>query len=260
MITIKTKEDIEKMREGGKILAEILKEMAREVRPGTPTFNLEELACRLMSDYKVDPAFLNVGGFPRVHCVSIDKEVVHGVPRRDRIFKPGEIVSLDMGITHKGFKTDSAITLPVLDGLDSATWAKQNPELSNLIEGTKEALRAGIEQAKIGNRLGKISNAIQKVAQKRNLGVIENLVGHGIGKKLHEEPQVPNFGSENEGPVLKEGMVLAIEPMLTTGGWRLVGSKTNGRPFVLETEDGSCAAHFEHTVAITRDGPMVLTE
>lgn len=260
MITIKTREEIEVMREGGKILAEILKELARAIKPGDPTSKLEQRARKLIYDYKVEPAFQGVGGFPNVHCVSVNEEVVHGVSRRDKIVNPSDIVSLDMGITHKGFKTDSAITLPVLDGLNYTEWAGQKPDLSNLVEGTKEALKAGIGQARVGNRLGKISNAIQRVAQRRNLGVIENLVGHGIGRKLHEEPQVPNFGSENEGPILKEGMVLAIEPMLTTGGWRLVESKTNGHPFVLETEDGSYAAHFEHTVAITRDGPMVLTE
>jgi methionyl aminopeptidase len=161
-----------------------------------------------------------------------------------------------MGIRYKDFYLDSAVTVPVLGGMDYENWSKLNPELHRLLETTKESLNAGIEKAKIGNRIGDIGHAVQSVVEKNKFGVIRELVGHGIGRKLHEEPQVPNFGQANEGVQLKGGMVIAIEPMVSLGDWRLVKASDG---FTYKTKDGSYAAHFEHTIAITKDGPQVLT-
>ncbi len=253
MIFIKTESEISIMREGGKILAEIIRKISQAVGPGIPTKDLDRLARELFRFYNVKPAFLNYNGFPASVCVSLNDEVVHGVPS-GRIMKEGDLLSLDLGIVHKGFFTDSAVTMPVLGGLTREQWAKDNPELNKLIETAKAALNAGIKQAKAGNRLGKISNAIQGVVEKEGFGVIREMVGHGVGQKLHEEPQVPNYGQPDEGPVLEEGMVLAIEPMVSAGDWHLI---QDGLTY--KTKDGSYAAHFEHTVAVTKKGPLVLT-
>lgn len=255
MISIKTESEIKTMREGGKILAEILEQLAVAVQPGISTFDLEKLARKLVSFYKVEPSFLGYQNFPAALCVSINDEVVHGVPSVTRILKEGDIISLDMGILYEGFNVDSALTVPVLGGLTRDQWAKDNPKLNKLIETTKTALNAGIKQAKVGNRLGKISNTIQGVIEKEGFSVIREMVGHGVGRKLHEEPQIPNYGHPDDGPVLEEGMVLAIEPMVSAGDWHLV---QDGLTY--KTKDGSYAAHFEHTVAITKNGAQVLTE
>jgi len=255
MITLKTEEEIRVMREGGKILAEILRQLTAAIKPDISTFDLEELARKLISFYKVKPSFLNYQGFPAVLCVSVNDEVVHGVPSRTKILKESDVVSLDMGIFYGGFHVDSALTVPVLGKLTYDQWAKAYPKLAKLIETAKEALRAGIKEAKVGNYLGKISNTIQKIVEKNGFSVIRELVGHGVGRQLHEEPQIPNYGSPDEGPILEEGMVLAIEPMVSMGDWRL---KREG--MVYKTKDGSWAAHFEHTVAVTKKGPLILTE
>jgi len=240
------------MREGGKILAEIIRKISQIVRPGIPTKDLDKLARELFRFYKVRPAFLNYNGFPASVCISLNDEVVHGVPS-DRILREGDVLSLDVGIEYEGFFTDSAVTIPVLSGLTRDQWVKDNPKLNKLIETTKTALNAGIKQAKVDNRLGKVSNTIQNIAEKEGFSVIREMVGHGIGRQLHEEPQIPNYGRPNDGPVLEEGMVLAIEPMISAGDWHLV---QDGLTY--KTKDGSWTAHFEHTVAITKDGPMVL--
>jgi methionyl aminopeptidase len=262
MINLKTPEEIQIMREGGRILAEILDKLAKEVKPGIATQDLDKLARELILFYAkesgkpVKAAFLGYDGFPAALCVSINEEVVHGVPSK-RILKEGEVVSLDMGIVYKGLYLDSAITLPVLGETDYKLWAKLNPRLHRLLDVTKESLNAGINEAKVGNRLGKVSHAVQAVVERSGFGVIRDLVGHGIGRKLHEEPQVPNYGSENEGVRLEEGMVVAIEPMVSVGDWRV---KRAGNSFTYVTYDASFAAHFEHTVAITKSGPLVLTK
>ncbi len=243
------------MAEGGRILAEILRKLSEAVKPGVTTQDLDRLARELLLFYKVEPAFLGYGGFPAVLCTSINNEVVHGVPSQ-RILKEGEIISLDMGLVYQGFNLDSAVTVPVLGHHSYGEWAKSNQKLSKLLQVTKEALNAGINQVRIGNKIGKIGHAIQAVIESNGFGVVRELVGHGIGRNLHEEPQVPNFGSEKEGVKLEEGMVIAIEPMVTTGDWRVVLGKDK---FTYRTKDGSSAAHFEHTVAVTKDGPLVLT-
>lgn len=256
MIQLKTKDEIKVMQEGGQILAAILKKIAQAVRPGITTKDLEKLARELVLFYKVKSGFLGYGGYPAALCTSVNDEVVHCVPS-EKVLKEGEIVSLDMGIIHKGFNLDSAVTIPVLGSISYSEWVKNNPELNNLLETTKAALGAGIKNAKIGNPVGKIGSAVQAVVEAAGFNVVRELVGHGVGRKLHEEPQVPNFGSGHEGPKLEEGMVIAIEPMVTMGDWRLT---VGADKFTYRTKDGSIAAHFEHTVAVTKDGPIILTK
>lgn len=264
MIQIKSPQEIEIMREGGKILAEILRKLSEAVRSGITTKDLDKLARRLTDEAGVKPAFLDYGGYPAVVCTSINEEVVHCVPSERRL-KEGEIISLDMGIIYQGFYTDAALTVPVLNQLleiespkvDSyKEWAEANPKLHKLIEVTKEALNVGIKQAKVGNRVGKIGHAIQTIVEKNDFNVVRDLVGHGIGRKLHEEPQVPNYGPPDAGLRLKAGMVIAVEPMVVAGNPRLVKGEDG---FSYNTADGFPAAHFEHTVAITERGPQILT-
>ena len=244
------------MKEGGRILAGILKELSEAVKPGITTKDLDKLARELTENAQVKPAFLDYGGYPAAVCTSINEEVVHCVPS-ERVLKEGEIISLDMGVIYKGFFADAAVTVPVLaTGEDYSQWAVSYPKLHKLIKVTEEATNAGIKQARAGNRLGKISHTIQSIVEKNGFNVVRDLVGHGIGRELHEEPQVPNYGPSNIGPELVEGMVIAIEPMVVAGDWRLVKGKDG---FSYNTADGSPAAHFEYTVAITKDGPQILT-
>lgn len=244
------------MKDGGKILAEILKKLSEAVKPGITTQNLDRLARELVLFYKVKPAFLDYGGYPAVVCTSVNDEVVHCVPSEHQL-KEGEIISLDMGIIYQGFNADAAVTVPVLaPGQNHMQWVASYPKLSKLLEVTREAINAGTKQAKVGNRVGKIGHAIQTVVERNGFNVVRDLVGHGIGRKLHEEPQIPNYGPANAGPELVEGMVIAIEPMVVAGNWRLVKGKDG---FSYNTADGSPAAHFEHTVAITKNGPQILT-
>lgn len=247
MISIKTEEEIKIMREGGKILAEILERLSEKIRPGVPTDSIEKLADELLLFYGVKSAFLNFGGYPSSICVSLNDEVVHCLPS-ERIIKEGDIVSLDFGIVYKGFNLDSATTV-------IAGKAKSKKD-ENLLNITKEALGRAIKEAKIGKHIGDISFAVQSFVEKNGFSVIRELVGHGIGKGLHEEPQIPNFGEKGKGPELIEGMVLAIEPMVSAGSWQTVLGEDK---FAYKTKDGSLAAHFEHTVAVTKKGPLILT-
>ena len=246
MIKIKTPQEIEIMSEGGKILAAILKKLAEAVKSGGTTSYLEKLARELVLSYGVKPSFLGFDGYPAALCTSVNDEIVHGVPS-GRVLKDGDLLKLDMGVLYQGFHTDSAITVVVGEG-DEAK--------KKLLNVTKEALRIGISKAKVGNTLGDIGSAIQKYVEKNGFNVVRDLVGHGIGKELHEPPQVMNYGEAGTGPELVEGMVIAIEPMVVTGDWRIKNSK-DGFGFV--TKDGGLAAHFEHTVAITEKEPLVLT-
>lgn len=247
MINLKTKEEIKVMHSGGKILAKILKELADSVKPGIPTKAIEKLANELVLFYGVGSAFLNYQGYPASICVSINDEVVHGLPS-DRIIAEGDLVSLDFGIKYDNFYLDSAVT--VLAGKN------ENPQIKKILEATKKALEKGIEKATLGNYIGDISHAIQSFVEKEGFSVIRDLVGHGIGKDLHEEPQIPNFGKEGQGPELVEGMILAIEPMVSAGDWKII---LGDDKFTYKTKDGSLAAHFEHTVAVTKKSPIVLT-
>lgn len=263
MIKIKTQKEIEIMKEGGNILAKVLKELTKAVKPGITTQELDKLARELVFKFGAKhasadsfggakPAFLNYNGYPATLCTSINNEIVHGVPS-DRKLQKGDLLKLDMGVLYKGFYTDSAVTVLVGSGLafDKKTLLKKK-----LIKITRAALAIGIDQAKIGNTLGDVGFAIQKYVEKNGFNVVRDLVGHGIGRELHEEPQVPNYGKPGEGEKLREGMVIAIEPMVVTGDWK---TKDGPDGFVFQTRDGSLAAHFEHTVAITDRGPIILT-
>ncbi len=253
MIPIKTEEEIEIMKQGGKILAEILRKLSEEVKPGMTTRTLEEKARELTKNYPDSkPAFLNYKGYPAALCVSINEEVVHGLPSQRKIER-GDLVSLDFGLVYKGFNIDSATTVLVQSN-------ENDPQIGfkkKLLKITKECLEKGVEMARPGSTVGDIGSAIQKEAEKNGLTVIRDLVGHGIGKDLHEDPEVPNFGKSGRGLELKEGMVIAIEPMLTVGSSEVFEDK---KTLAWKTKDGSLSAHFEHTVAITKNGPLILTE
>ena len=251
MISIKTDKEIEIMRQGGKILAEILKKLEKMVKPGITTWSLEELARQLTKEAGAEPAFLDYNDYPAALCVSINEEIVHCLPSERKII-PGDLVSLDFGIKYKEFNVDSAVTILVKSENDPKYNLKKK-----LIGTTKGCLEKGITVAKAGNTIGDISYAIQKHAEKNGFLVIRDLVGHGIGRELHEEPEVPNFGKPGKGPVFKAGMTIAIEPMLSAGSYEVVEDK---KTLAWRTKDNSLSAHFEHTVAITKNGPLVLTE
>lgn len=248
MVNLKTEKEIEIMKEGGRILGEILKKLEEAVKPGITTNDLEELVRELISFYGVESSFLGFDGYPNILCTSLNDEVVHGIPSV-RVLKEGDLLKIDMGVLHKGFHTDSATT--VLVG-NSGDMVKRK-----LIQTTKESLEIGISKAKVGNTLGDIGAAIQKHVEDRGFNVVRDLVGHGVGRELHEEPQVLNYGKAGTGEKLVAGMVIAIEPMVVTGKWNIKNGK-DGYAFI--TKDGGLAAHFEHSVAITNAGPLVLTK
>jgi methionyl aminopeptidase len=254
MITIKTKEEIAILREGGKRHAEILRQLAAMVRPGIHSQELEDAARKLIAEGGDKPAFLNYrpGGakrpYPAALCVSLNDEIVHGIPNEtDKVLKEGDIVSLDLGLTHKGMITDASVTVPV---------GEISPELEELIEVTHKALNAGIKAAKGGKRVGDISNAIELIAAPYKYGVVEELAGHGVGYDVHEDPYIPNIGDSGKGEILKPGMVLAIEPMFNLGTKDI---KLDEDGYTYRTADGSPSAHFEHTIVITKSGAEVIT-
>lgn len=255
-IKIKTKDEIQIMGEGGRILASILKDLAKAVRPAITTEYLDKLARELVFKFGVKPAFLNYNGYPAVLCTSINDEIVHGVPSGRKLGE-GDLLKLDMGVLHKGFYTDSAVTVLVSGRSRLSHIFKKDYSIKiKLISVTRKALEIGISKAKVGNSLGDIGSAVQKYVERERLGVVRDLVGHGIGRELHEEPQVPNYGQAGTGAKFVEGMVIAIEPMVVTGDWKI---KEGPDGFVFQTKDSGLAAHFEHTIAITGKGPLVLT-
>lgn len=234
------------MRRAGQVVGRTLDMVGETIREGMSTADLNEVIDEYLRDHGAIPAFKGYGGFPASACISIDEEVVHGIPG-ERVIRDGDIVSVDVGSIVDGFYGDSARTFAV---------GEVSEEKQALMENTRQCLQAGIDKARSGNRLGEISAAVQATAEAAGYGVVRALVGHGIGRKMHEDPQIPNFGSPEAGPVLKTGMVLAIEPMINLGTWE-VYTKSDGWTYV--TADGKPSAHFEHTVAITDDGPRVLT-
>ncbi len=246
MIVVKTLAQIDKMRQAGILVAQTLDLMERLAKPGVRTMDLDAAAEEFILSKGAIPAFKGYMGYPATLCVSVNDEVVHGIPS-DRKLEEGQIVSVDVGVNCDGWYGDAARTLCI--GSVSA-------EAQRLLDVTKEALKRGIAQAKAGNRLGDISAAVQKYAEEHGYSVVRELVGHGIGQRMHEEPQVPNFGRANTGPELKAGMVLAIEPMLNVGGCEV---SFDSDKWTVRTADGSLSAHFEHTVAITENGPEILT-
>ncbi|SHG74943.1 methionine aminopeptidase, type I [Thermosyntropha lipolytica DSM 11003] len=252
MIILKTPQEIQKMRKAGRAVAEILSILEEKVKPGITTANLNAIAEYECKKRGAIPVFKNYPNprrgrpFPGVICASVNDEVVHGIPS-DRVLKEGDIISIDFGVMLNGFAGDSAITVPV---------GEVPPEVLKLVKITEEALYRGIEKAVPGNRLGVISNTIQVYAEKHGFSVVREFVGHGIGRSVHEDPPVPNFGRPDRGPLLKEGMTLAIEPMLNMGTYKVY---VDIDQWTARTLDGSFSAHFEHTVAITADGPEILT-
>lgn len=245
-VHIKSAEEIEKMREANRIVAEILEGLKEKVRPGVTTEELDRYAEDGLKERKAKSAFKGYRGYPKALCTSVNSQVVHGIPSRTPL-KDGDLLSIDFGAYYKGFYGDAAITIPVGNVSDEGLRLKDIAE---------EALYAGIEKACIGNRLSDISFAIQSLVERNGFSVVREFVGHGIGRSLHEEPQVPNFGSPGLGVRLKAGMVLAIEPMINAGGSEV---KVLQDGWTAVTKDGSLSAHFEHTVAITEDGPVILT-
>ena len=252
MIKLKAPDEIEIMRAASVIVAEVLQELKGMIRPGITTDELDRVAEDLTRKKGAVPAFkgYEVAGrvFPASLCVSINDEVVHGIPSPNRVLREGDIIGLDFGVKYRGFYGDAAVTVPV--GAVSA-------EAAELMRTTREALEAGIQEARPGRRIGDVSAAIQAAAERRSFAIVRDFVGHGIGRRLHEDPQVPNFGQADRGIRLREGMVLAIEPMLNAGGPE-VHVKDDGWTAV--TSDGSLSAHFEHSVAIVEGGPYVLSQ
>ena len=235
------------MAEGGKILANALKQLKSKAVAGVTTRELDEFAENYILSCGALPAFKGYSSFPNALCASVNEVIVHGVPS-DYVLKEGDIVKLDLGVLHKGFNTDSAIT--VLVGQSSF-------EKQRLLKATQKALRLGIKKVRPGNTTGDIGNTIERFATDQNFGIVRELTGHGIGKKVHEEPEVLNYGKRGTGTKLVEGMVICIEPMLTLGDYKI---KKANDGFGYSTKDGSVSAHFEHTIAITKNGARILTE
>jgi methionyl aminopeptidase len=247
MITIKSLREIEIMARAGRIVAGVHALMRELVRPGMTTEELDAAAETFIRSHGAVPSFKGLYGFPKTLCVSIDQEIVHGIPSKKRTLTAGSIVSVDVGAQVEGLHADAATTIPVAD---------ITPEAQRLLDVTQQALAAGVAQARVGNHVGDIGYAVQTVAEGAGFGVVRELVGHGIGTRFHEEPQIPNYGSPKRGPRLLEGMTLAIEPMITLGA---PATRTLGDKWTVVTADGSLAAHFEHTVAVTANGPKILT-
>src|SRR3954447_12944111 len=249
MITLKSPREIEIMARAGRIVAGTLARIREILRPGLSTEYLDAEAEQFIRSHDgAVPSFKGLYGFPKTLCTSIDEEIVHGIPSARRILDEGSIVSVDVGVQLEGLHADSATTLPV-GPIDSHT--------ERLLRVTQECLVAGIAQARVGNHVGDIGHAVQRVAEDAGYGVVRELVGHGIGTRFHEEPQVPNYGAPKRGPRLLEGMTLAIEPMITVGS---PVTKTLSDKWTVVTADGSLSAHFEHTVVITANGPRILTQ
>jgi methionyl aminopeptidase len=248
MIILKSLQEIEKIRKACLIVADVLESIRGMVRPGITTQELDEFAEQFIVAAGAKPAFKGYRGYPKTLCTSVNNEVIHGIPSKDAVLKQGDIVSVDVGTIVEGFYGDAAITLPV---------GAIKPEAERLMRVTEESLLRGIAQAQAGNRLYDISHAVQDYVESNGYSVVREFVGHGIGRSLHEDPQLPNFGASGQGPRLKPGMVLAIEPMVNIGGSATVTQEDN---WTAVTADGSLSAHFEHTIAIMPDGPWILTK
>lgn len=236
------------MRRSGRIVRQVLDMVKSLVAPGVSTMDLERAAEKKIRELGAKPAFKGYYDYPCVLCTSVNQEVVHGIPSEARVLKEGEIVSIDCGVVLDGYYGDSAITVPVGDTV--------SPELRKLLDVTEQSLQRGIEATRLGNTIGDIGAAVQEIVEANGFSVVREFVGHGVGTKLHEDPQVPNYGVRGHGPRLREGMVLAIEPMVNAGG---PGVRVLEDKWTAVTEDGRPSAHFEHCVAVTKDGPLILT-
>ena len=249
MINCKSQAEVEKMRRSGRIVRQVLQEVKAMVAPGVSTMDLERAAEDKIRDLGAKPAFKGYYDYPCVLCTSVNNEIIHGIPSEKRVLKEGDIVSIDCGVVLDGYYGDSAITVPV--------GGKVSDELKKLLEVTETSLKKAIEEVRLGKTVGDVGAAVQEYVEANGFSVVRDFVGHGIGTRLHEDPQVPNYGTRGHGTRLREGMVLAIEPMVNIGrpGARVLDDK-----WTAVTEDGSYSAHFEHCVAVTRNGPLVLTE
>jgi methionyl aminopeptidase len=249
MINCKSQAEVEKMRRSGQIVRQVLQEVKAMVAPGVSTMDLERAAEDKIRDLGAKPAFKGYYDYPCVLCTSVNNEIIHGIPSAKRVLKEGDIVSIDCGVVLDGYYGDSAITVPV--------GGKVSDELKKLLEVTEMSLKKAIEEVRLGKTVGDVGAAVQEYVEANGFSVVRDFVGHGIGTRLHEDPQVPNYGTRGHGTRLREGMVLAIEPMVNIGkpGARVLEDK-----WTAVTEDGSYSAHFEHCVAVTKNGPLVLTE
>jgi methionyl aminopeptidase len=245
-IIVKSAREIAIMREAGRVVARVLEVLAGQLRPGMKTIELDEIAAREVAKQGAKPSFKGYRGFPANLCVSVNDEIVHGIPG-ERVLREGDIVSLDMGAILNGFQGDAALTVGIGD---------ISPQAKDLIMTTESSLMAGIAAARAGATLGDISVAIQHYAESRGYSVVREYTGHGIGRDMHEEPQIPNYGVAGSGPVLKKGMTFALEPMVNIGDWR---TRVDNDHWTVRTADGSISAHFEHTIAITDGEAEVLT-
>lgn len=247
MIILKSPREIALMRAAGQILAEVMERLRAFVKPGISTAEIDQEVESFLASRGAKPAFKGYRGFPATVCTSINEEVVHGIPSPHRRLREGDIIGLDLGCVVDGYYADCAFTLAV---------GEVPPRVQELLDVTRESLDRAMDQCRPGRRLGDISHAVQEHVERHGFSVVRDFVGHGIGRELHEDPQIPNFGEPGRGPVLKPGMVLAIEPMVTMGSWevRILPDR-----WTAVTEDGSLAAHFEHTVAVSENGPDVLT-
>ncbi len=247
MIVIKSEQEIDLMRESGKVTGYILKELENIVRPGISTADIDAFVEKTIRGAGMTPTFLGYGGFPASACVSINDEVVHGIPDKNRILHEGDIVSVDVGSTYRGYVSDAARTYPVGQVSETAT---------RLMEATKASFFAGIEYCRVGFRLSDISHGVQVKAESEGFSVIRDFVGHGVGRQMHEDPQIPNFGKPGRGPRLAKGMVFAIEPMICEGAYDV---RTLSNDWTVVTLDGKLSAHYENTVVITDGEPELLT-
>ena len=247
MIYLKTDEEIELMREANQLVGKTLAEVGKHVAPGVSTLQLDKIAEEFIRDHGAVPAFLGYGGFPNSICASVNEQVVHGIPSSSKILNEGDIFSVVCGSILNGYVGDSAYTFCV---------GEVDPKVKNLLKTTKESLYLGIQAAVEGKRIGDISNAVQTYCESHNYSVVRELVGHGIGKRMHEEPEVPNYGRRGCSPLLKSGMCICIEPMINMGSKNVVFEHDG---WTVRTKDRKCSAHFEHCIAIRPDGPQILS-
>lgn len=246
-IAVKSRDELARIRDACRVVHDVLAELAAAALPGVTTAELDRLAEARARQRGAEPAFLGYHGYPASVCISVNDEVVHGIPSAQRVLRDGDIVGLDFGVVLAGFYGDSAVTVPV---------GTASPEALRLIEVTRGALACAVAEARPDRRVGDIGAAVQAYVEPRGFSVVRDFVGHGIGRRLHEPPQVPNFGSPGTGPRLRPGMVLALEPMVNAGGFEV---ETLDDGWTAVTQDGRLSAHFEHTVAVTEDGPEILT-
>ncbi len=247
MIVIKSNHEIGLMRESGKVTGYVLRALEDYIKPGLTTLDIDDFVREIITSHKMIPTFKDYGGFPANACVSVNEEVVHGIPSADRVLKEGDIVSVDVGSTYRGYVSDAARTYPV---------GKISEEAQRLIDVTRRSFFAGIEYARVGYRLSDISHAIQCEAEAAGYSVIRDFVGHGVGRNLHEDPQIPNYGKPGKGPRLAEGMVFAIEPMIAEGTYEVEALDND---WTVVTADGKLSAHYENTVVINDGEPELLT-